>query len=288
MTEIYTSVLVSGTRRLLAGASSSVDKAYSKEDVKEKNSEARIPEKSPLPSEQEMVTDGPAKQPSSSQLQEDLLEAQEKTISALKETIKKEENSRHELALELEQIKQKLVAFEAKEKNYGSHESMAAAMDGLLADTRRSQQEFIDAAEVYSTWSREKALEIDQATRQLTLICLRKLVGEELGSQRHSLDIITKVVADLGIKEQIVLRVAPRDFSLVEKCKDQLVDALELSGLTVIADAKVQLGGCFIDTAKGSWDGRLETQLARLGQVLLDSDGQEAAEPWDDEVSGAS
>ena len=48
--------------------------------------------------------------------------------------------------------------------------------------------------------------------------------------------------------------------------------------LELVADERVELGGCLIETDGGTLDGRLETQLKRLRDTLLDAARAPAAE----------
>ncbi len=78
-------------------------------------------------------------------------------------------------------------------------------------------------------------------------------------------------------RERLVVRVSPRDHELLaaEGLKPKNGDA---HAVELLADERVELGGCLIETGGGTLDGRLETQLKRLRDTLLGAARAPAAE----------
>ena len=76
-------------------------------------------------------------------------------------------------------------------------------------------------------------------------------------------------------QQDITVYLSPQDFQLYEKQKIQLkVD----DSVTIKANEEVQLGGCLIENAQGIYDGRLENQIEKLKEVLINIKQQAADE----------
>ena len=76
-------------------------------------------------------------------------------------------------------------------------------------------------------------------------------------------------------QQDITVTLSPQDFQLYEKQKIQLkVD----DSVTIKASEEVMLGGCLIENAQGIYDGRLENQIEKLKEVLVNIKQQAADE----------
>ncbi len=68
----------------------------------------------------------------------------------------------------------------------------------------------------------------------------------------------------------MVVRVSPDDYEalLVEPVLIELED--QRGAIRLVEDPRVMLGGCIVESSRGTLDARLETQIERLKSVLLD------------------
>ena len=73
----------------------------------------------------------------------------------------------------------------------------------------------------------------------------------------------------------MLVKVAPEDFELLNARRRELLEGGNASGVELVADEQVKLGGCVLEGASGNLDARLETQLQRLRDTLL-----RARESW--------
>lgn len=74
------------------------------------------------------------------------------------------------------------------------------------------------------------------------------------------------VLEQLPDRKLLSIHLAPADHALLhdEAQPPRL-------GAALVADERVALGGCIVETDAGSLDGRLETRLAELKAVLLEA-----------------
>jgi flagellar assembly protein FliH len=80
-------------------------------------------------------------------------------------------------------------------------------------------------------------------------------------------------------RSEISLRVNPNDMELIETVKPGFfAEFKELKHLSVTPDASITRGGCMLESPCGDVDGRIETQLDEIRQVLEETFRQQDAE----------
>ena len=103
---------------------------------------------------------------------------------------------------------------------------------------------------------------------EIAFEAIGKILGESLARRDGVQAVVREVISGVREREHLVVRVSPRDHELLAregfKPKNGDAQAIEL-----LADDRVELGGCLIETAGGTLDGRLETQLKRLRDTLV-------------------
>src|SRR5262249_25572954 len=77
--------------------------------------------------------------------------------------------------------------------------------------------------------------------------------------------------------EKLTVRLAPGDFYLLLQQPSEHL-SLARPGIELMPDERVELGGCVVDTAAGSLDGRIQTQLEALRGIPLNARRQRAGE----------
>ena len=95
-----------------------------------------------------------------------------------------------------------------------------------------------------------------------------KILGEALLNSEGVVAIVREVLRSMREREQLLVRVAPADFELLEQHRAQLLQGEDGRTLDLVADERVVLGGCLVETTGGTLDGRLETQMQRLVDTL--------------------
>jgi len=97
---------------------------------------------------------------------------------------------------------------------------------------------------------------------------LGRMLGTALVTREGAVAAVREVLGTIGEREQLTVRVAPGDYELVLGARTQLAAGDDGRMLDIVPDERVALGGCLVETAGGTLDGRLETQLARIVETL--------------------
>lgn len=129
-----------------------------------------------------------------------------------------------------------------------------AALDRLLASTGAALEAGIGGSD---------ELMIDIA---FEAVC--KILGAALVTRDGVAGVVRQAVHGVRERERLVIRLAPRDVDTLTGLHAELSRLAGAKTLEIVADERIELGGCLIETADGGLDGRLETQLQRLRDVL--------------------
>jgi flagellar assembly protein FliH len=102
-----------------------------------------------------------------------------------------------------------------------------------------------------------------------------KILGTEIAREAGIVAAVQQSIAQVAQTGRLVVRVSPDDYRMLTEGPGQTLLAIERSPVEWTPDERVALGGCLIDTDAGQLDGRLEVQLGRLREVLLDAREQQ-------------
>jgi flagellar assembly protein FliH len=95
-----------------------------------------------------------------------------------------------------------------------------------------------------------------------------RIIGDAVGRREGVLAVVREVIRGVRERENLVVRVAPQDYELIAGERQRLLRNGDASRIELVSDERIELGGCLIETAGGTLDGRLETQLQRLRDTL--------------------
>ena len=96
-----------------------------------------------------------------------------------------------------------------------------------------------------------------------------KLLGQAFASREGVIAAVREVVRGARERSRLTVRVSPFDYATIRGHLDTVLEGLEAGAAEVVADERVELGGCLLETPSGSLDGRLEVQLSNLRLALL-------------------
>ena len=140
-------------------------------------------------------------------------------------------------------------------------------MQQVLARAAEQSQRTIAIAE---RQVEEFILNAERQIIEIVLAVTSKILARELeGNPMIVLPIVKAALEKVRDQDQIMIRVHPEDYELVLQARRdlQILVGREQS-LQIAADQTVAQGGCVIDTAYGSVDAQIDTQLSTLRAAL--------------------
>lgn len=115
-------------------------------------------------------------------------------------------------------------------------------------------------------------LEMEKTAISLAILIAEKILQREI--REHAGEIIVhqaiNAIRSLEGAKNISIRLHPTNIDALEKAKSTLVDATKVRQdlITIISDPSVQEGGCIVDTALGTIDSQVKTQLDTIANAL--------------------
>lgn len=106
---------------------------------------------------------------------------------------------------------------------------------------------------------------------ELVFEALSRILGSALTHRDGVAAVVRQALATVREQDRVVtIRLAPADFELLGGTDESAPKAFR-PGTAIVADPRVHVGGCLLDTPQGSIDGRLEIQLERLKNAILEA-----------------
>jgi len=155
--------------------------------------------------------------------------------------------------------KAKQVMVEGYEKGYA--EGMATARADALKDIQRIAELAANAAADMSRIT----LASEEGIVELALSIAEKIVGKSLAEDRTVLVAMVKDVLErLETMDVLRVRVNPEDLEILRPFWEEGVITQTGRGIDLVADPRVQMGGCIIDTSTSVVDAQIKTKLAEI------------------------
>lgn len=137
---------------------------------------------------------------------------------------------------------------------------------------RAKQLEAEVAEQIEKFWA-----ELEPEVLKLSVKVAEKIIRHEVDRTSDVVvDNIKTAILQLRDKRDMRIRVNPDDRAAVTERKDEIAAISDsLGDIEVCADRRIARGGCVIDSANGSLDARMETQLNEAEKALMEamSDG---------------
>lgn len=150
--------------------------------------------------------------------------------------------------------------------------------DGLELGRKRAETVVADLKRVLEALSGLKEHLITSYEEELLAIVFavaKKIVRlETLKDETLITRTVSQALRLAADRSEISLKVHPKDLELIEKAKPGLFGEFkDLKLLTVSPDLSVTRGGCMLESPCGDVDGRIETQLEQIAQVMDEAFG---------------
>jgi type III secretion protein L len=111
---------------------------------------------------------------------------------------------------------------------------------------------------------------IEQEVLRLAVKIAEKIIGEEIKNNEATRgEIVLNALRHARQQEMLTVRVSASDVPLLESIREKIDSFGRAKYIDFVADQAVKSGGCIIESASGTIDARLETQLRILEKALL-------------------
>jgi flagellar biosynthesis/type III secretory pathway protein FliH len=130
-------------------------------------------------------------------------------------------------------------------------------LDALEAAVRAIQQELAG-----------ECAKLAELCADIVAEAFAKIGGRALSTREAALGAVMEVLGRVKEGRDLVVRVSPTDLPLLQPEEKRLRAAVPGRALTMVADARIELGGCIVESSLGTLDGRMDVQLRELYATL--------------------
>ncbi|HHJ13927.1 MAG TPA: hypothetical protein ENJ79_06050 [Gammaproteobacteria bacterium] len=194
-------------------------------------------------------------------MRDDKVSAVEQELAQMKAHAAETEAELQRLLRDLDELRQ-----EARQQGYdaGHKEGFEAARQELATQLDELDNLSRRIAECYEA----DIASLEAGAVEVVFAATSKIVGETLLTVEGVAAVVNQALKQVAKRDKLVVHVSSAD-------KQRLDEARRLSGhsmldgaLEVVADDRVVLGGCILETRGGNLDARIEVQLQKLGDCL--------------------
>lgn len=97
---------------------------------------------------------------------------------------------------------------------------------------------------------------------------LAKIAGSVLASREAIVGTVLTVLRRMKDDREATIRVHADDLPVLQLEEEKLAKLFGRSKFTLVADSRVTVGGCIVETSAGTLDGRLDVQLREMCETL--------------------
>lgn len=118
----------------------------------------------------------------------------------------------------------------------------------------------------------------DDEIAEVVFASVVKILGEGMVGADAVIAAVRQSIKQLVSRDGLTIHLSPGDKRLIDETAAGKQEELFGPGVKIVADERVELGGCLLQTRTGGLDARLEVQLRRLRDCLIDTVDRRAAE----------
>ncbi len=118
---------------------------------------------------------------------------------------------------------------------------------------------------------REEMIEkMKEPLLELSFVIARKIIEREVEREPFIGRLVEKALKKLSNRGRVVLRVSEEEYNLVREIREELMRKIDgIDYLEIQEDHRLKRGECLVETAFGSIDARIDTQLENIKEELF-------------------
>jgi len=150
---------------------------------------------------------------------------------------------------------------QGRQTGEAQYNAQLETLRSLLESVRGARQRYVE--------------DVADEAMEIVFLAVTKILGSGFTTGEAAVAAVREAVRCCKERGRMLVKVAPRDFELLNAHRHELLESGSASEVELLADQQVKLGGCVLEGASGNLDARLETQLQRFRDTLL-----RARESW--------
>ncbi|MGD8911367.1 MAG: FliH/SctL family protein [Candidatus Thiodiazotropha sp.] len=115
----------------------------------------------------------------------------------------------------------------------------------------------------------EKLTAFEEEIVEVVFASVAKILGETMVSDDAVIAAVRQSIKQLVTRDRLAIHLSPEDKRLLDKVAAEREEMLFGQGVEIVADERVELGGCLLQSLTGGLDARLEVQMQQLRECLM-------------------
>ena len=163
-----------------------------------------------------------------------------------------------------------LRALEQEAREHGRREGLAEGAADAADRLAPAAAALAEAARLLASERERMLADGERRAVELALAIAAKVVGATIAAKPETvLEVVAGALRRTTERDRLVVEVSPQDLDLVRGAIDGLAGQLGGIGrLEVVAERRVERGGCVVRTPEGEIDASLDLQLERVAEVV--------------------
>jgi flagellar assembly protein FliH len=177
------------------------------------------------------------------------------------------------LVTETGTAEERLRAIAAETRQRAREEGLAEGLAEARARVEPALEAVAEAERQIRAREEEFLRAAERSAVELALAIAEKVVGAAVSAHPETvLDVVSGALLRTATRHRLVIEVNPDDLELVSESAEGL--AARLGGvqrLDVVAERRIERGGCIVRTEEGEIDARIGSQLQQLGELMAEA-----------------
>lgn len=159
-------------------------------------------------------------------------------------------------------------ALAEKARESGREIGRAQGRQEALQEVRSSVGALSQAVAACEQEFARECAQLAEGCAEIVAEVFRKLAAPALLSREAVIGSVLEVLKRVEDERELTIRVSAQDLPFLESQRSAIQEALGTRSWSLCADPRVTLGGCLVESSRGTLDGRLELQLQGLLETL--------------------
>lgn len=151
----------------------------------------------------------------------------------------------------------------------GHQEGLASGLETSSQEWQSKLEDMDLLVEAFQKEREELMPKLEDDLVTIVFEAITSIIGDAANNKRVVLEAVRKAAAGVAADSPITIRVCPSQFDQLSNCEEMSFIGRRKGTVEWVEDARVELGGCIVETGRGTLDARLETQVDRLRRALL-------------------
>jgi flagellar assembly protein FliH len=165
-------------------------------------------------------------------------------------------------------LSEELTAVHERARQTGYEAGEKRALTGSKQEIERKLGALDAVISAANTAFEQESAALAETCADVVAEVLAKIAGPTLASRQGIIGTVTTVLGLIKEDRAATIRVHTDDLPILQQYEQTLAQLLGPRKFTLVADARITVGGCIVETSLGSLDGRLEVQLREMCETL--------------------